>query len=287
MTTRFAPFASKGNTTVERKGEKSILPFLDPFQIYKPLKNLGQGSSSTAYLTVKDGNEYIMRVTKKTGNTYAYITQINIMRKLGDHPNVIQLVDFFEGDKLYYQVLEYGRCRDLDYYVKDDILSEGNTKDIIRGVARGLQHMHSKGIVHGDIKMQNIVIQCKRKGKDEVPKIIDFDLSFDTSIKPFRTEKYGTLNYMAPEILEQKEYNFPVDVWALGVLTYELLEGHLPVSDSFGSDDEIKEEIINMTSIPPTTYSSKEAIDFISSLLTYSMHDRPTIDEVLDMLWLQ
>jgi len=139
-------------------------------------------------------------------------------------------------------------------------------------------------VAHRDLKPENILMSSDSDTSD--CKIVDFGLSkiigpSQTSLDPF-----GTLSYVAPEVLLQKPYGKEVDVWSLGVITYLLLARVLPY------DDEDEREIARQTiqdavdfSFSPWEEKSKAAQDICRIMLEKNRHKRPTIEELLNQEW--
>lgn len=93
----------------------------------------------------------------------------------------------------------------------------------------GLYYLHSYGIMHRDLKLENIMMT--NKTEFSVPKLVDFGLAKILSPQETATEPFGTVGYAAPEILKKLPYNKIVDVWSLGVIIYVLLVGFMPFVD--------------------------------------------------------
>mmetsp|Transcript_18672 Transcript_18672/g.17787 ORF Transcript_18672/g.17787 Transcript_18672/m.17787 type:complete len:201 (+) Transcript_18672:250-852(+) len=168
--------------------------------------------------------------------------EIAIMKKL-EHPNVVQLyevIDDEEGDKLY-MVMDYGQFGEVmkwdtkNYYFapydpKKENFSEKDIKKIMRQCIRGLNYLHINGIVHRDIKPQNILITDRKKVK-----LGDFGVSHlfeEDNDKISKTE--GTYHFMAPECCDPDVDSFSgkaADVWALGVTLYCMVYKFLPFWD--------------------------------------------------------
>ena len=106
-------------------------------------------------------------------------------------------------------------------------------------MATALYYLHSFGVAHRDLKPENILMVSDNEDSDL--KIVDFGLSKIIGPNESSIDPFGTLSYVAPEVLLQKPYGKEVDVWSLGVITYLLLCGVLPF------DDEEKNEIARQT----------------------------------------
>lgn len=120
------------------------------------------------------------------------------------------------------------------------VLTEKRAKDLSHQIATALYYLHSFGIAHRDLKPENILMASDA---DEAQcKLVDFGLSKiigpnETSLDPF-----GTLSYVAPEVLLQKPYGKEVDIWSLGIITYLMLSRVLPFDDE--DDKEIARQTI-------------------------------------------
>ena len=91
------------------------------------------------------------------------------------------------------------------------------------GIADGLRYLHAKGIVHRDIKLENIMLS--NRNEEGIVRIADFGFSMRLVPEEAVTTALGTLGYMAPEMIKSQPYDFSVDVWSFGVLLYNLLSG--------------------------------------------------------------
>ena len=125
----------------------------------------------------------------------------------------------------------------MDYYEGSDIqrsmerrnisrLDEERLQSIAISVAEGLVYLHNKGIIHRDIKQENILLS--NQSDDAEPVICDFGFSIRLKDKKTCDQMCGTKGYMAPEILARKPYSFPVDIWSFGVMLYGLISEKLP-----------------------------------------------------------
>ena len=124
------------------------------------------------------------------------------------HPNIINLVDIFENSEYYYIVLDYMEGSDLFDYLqaRDFNLGEQRVKELTYQLVLGLKYLHNYGIVHRDLKLENIMMTDT--SEQSVPKLVDFGLAKMIGPNEKAEEPFGTLGYVAPEILEKKPYSF-------------------------------------------------------------------------------
>jgi aurora kinase len=140
-----------------------------------------------------------------------------------------------------YLILEYMEGGTLfDYMNQYEKLSETETVNFVREVTTAVKYLHDVNIAHRDIKPENIVISYG------IAKLCDFGWS--ARVQGSRKTYCGTFDYAPPEILERKEYDLSVDLWCLGVLTYELLTGKVP----FEHEERriVMQKIVNVSCVP-------------------------------------
>lgn len=163
-------------------------------------------------------------------------------------------------------------------------MTEPEAKRYIRQICEGLQHMHEANIVHLDIKPENILFETKSSPN---VKLVDFGLA--TKLDPDEVVKVSsaTVEFAAPEIVEQDSVGFATDMWAVGVLTYVILSGLSPFG---GVDDaETSENIKKCDPKFPSdgfTGISENGLDFIKKLLVKNKMSRMNVFEALDHPWL-
>lgn len=151
-------------------------------------------------------------------------------------------------------------------------------------MATAIYYLHSYGVAHRDLKPENILMSDD--SEDASLKLVDFGLSkiigpSETSLDPF-----GTLSYVAPEVLLQKPYGKEVDYWSLGVITYMLLSRVLPFDDE--DDKEIARQTIQEAadfSFHPWEKVSQAAKDVCKVLLEKNRHKRANLETVMRMEW--
>jgi polo-like kinase 4 len=149
------------------------------------------------------------------------------------HENIIALYDFFEDAENYYLCQEVANYGTLYRFLQiRGPLPQQDVRPLVLQLLRAVNYLHSRGIVHRDIKLSNILISEMSPDDPQVPtkvKLCDFGLA--TRIQHPDEEHYticGTPNYIAPEIASQQAHGLPVDLWALGVVFYCILLGRAP-----------------------------------------------------------
>ncbi|OZJ02349.1 hypothetical protein BZG36_04388 [Bifiguratus adelaidae] len=188
------------------------------------------------------------------------------------HPNIVTMNDYFEDEDHYYVEMNlHGNGMDLfDYIELNEGMSEREIKHMFRQIASAVQHLHKNGIVHRDIKDENVTLD--EKGNAQL-------IDFGSAAYLKKGKKYdtfcGTLDYAAPEVLQGKKYEGPPqDIWALGILLYTLIYKENP----FYNIDEIIARELQMP------YVLCE--DLIKRMLNRDVEKRPSIDQVLSHPWL-
>ena len=205
-----------------------------------------------------------------------------------EHPNIVNIYDVGSENGLYYIVMEYVEGITLKTYIeKKGQLSFKESASIAIQVARGIESAHNKNIIHRDIKPENVLMTSTDDNADI--RILDFGLSKILGPNEYCNEPYGTLSYVAPEVLLEKPYNKAVDMWSLGVTTYLLLSGGLPFDHA--NDDK---EIARQTISEPVPYKgtiwktiSPQAVDFINKLLVKDQNQRMTVKDALEHEWIK
>src|SRR3990167_6877221 len=148
--------------------------------------------------------------------------ECQIHRQLS-HPNIIKLHDFSKEGSSVELLMEYADLGDCAKLLREKKrLSESEALRIVFQVGKGLDYLHQMGIIHRDIKLENVL-----RLSNGLFKICDFGWCSPPSDRS-EERRVGTYEYMAPEVVSQKNYSTKIDMWSLGVLAFELLHGTTP-----------------------------------------------------------
>ena len=277
----------------------------DITQFYEVIKKIGEGAYGKIY-KVKNKQSGDIRAMKqitksKIPDINKFQTEIKIL-SLVDHPNIVRLFEVIEDDK-YFNLLQE-LCTGGELYKKSQTsqLKEKEIAKIFNQIMSAVAYCHEKGIVHRDLKLENILFASEEP--DSPIKLIDFGFSviFDknennkekaTDGSDFKRlglrrmkSKVGTLYYISPEIIKGN-YDEKCDIWACGVILYILICGYPPFS---GNTDK---EVYNLITQVKYDFDkeiwkniSKYAKELIKNMLTPAKN-RYTAKQVLACKWLE
>jgi calcium/calmodulin-dependent protein kinase I len=218
--------------------------------------------------------------------------EINILRVLGNHPAIIQLVDMDESMvstiRLVLELCDGGEL--YDRIQQKQFYPEQEAKVLIKNLLSAVGFIHSKGIMHRDLKPENILLSNKVSNTDI--KISDFGLAKISKDYPRRLPRShsicGSDFYLAPEVIKQEEYGREIDIWSVGVVCYVILSGSLPFFHNVLH--KLYRQIVERDlSFPEQAWKSvaKGAQDFILRLLQVRPGDRLTCDQGAIHPWLR
>lgn len=254
---------------------KKATGYSDLMDIYEVKEKLGNGKFGLVKLGVhkETGMKAAIKImSKKEMNNQdleLVKTEIEILR-ICQHPNIIRLIEVFENVDYVYAIMEYCQGGDLFSYIEKRgfRLPEQRACQIIHKLCAAIYYCHSYGVTHRDLKPENILMTDNTDEADI--RLLDFGLSKIIGPNETCTEPYGTLSYVAPEVLLEKPYNKAVDLWSIGITTYLLLAGCLPF-DHESSEREIARQTIH----DPVRWGSiwkklsNEAKSFVDSKFIY------------------
>jgi serine/threonine-protein kinase len=168
------------------------------------------------------------------------------------HPNVVQVRDFGHDDGAFYLVMERLEGETLSALLRRGPLPEVQARELGAGIADGVAAAHAQGIVHRDLKPGNVMLV------DGVPKIVDFGIAryFSGDDAITTGTRIGTPAYMAPEQLVGGLIAPCIDVWALGVVLFEMMAGRVPFETSGGASPQLVEPAPRLPAPASAAYAS-------------------------------
>jgi len=212
--------------------------------------------------------------------------EVEILKSL-DHSNIVKFLDFFEEGDFSYLVTEHISGGELyDRIVAKSFYDETQAKVLFETLLKAVKYLHDRKIVHRDLKPENLML--KDADNDINLAIIDFGFAAQTDGTETLTGPCGSLNYCAPEVLQEKPHGLPVDMWSCGVILYVMLSGCYPFED-----DDQRTLHHKITQGIFTFYEghraivSEDAKDLIRGLLSVDPLQRLTVDQALSHPWLQ
>ena len=257
---------------------------------YKLLKLLGEGSFGKAYLceNLSDNSHCVIKQIPLDGldeqekkETY---NEVLILKKV-NHSNIIKFIDVFKKSKPINTlniVTEYADDGDLNQKIeklrqKKSPLTEKEIINYLIQICLALNHIHKKKIIHRDIKSGNIFLT-----KGGLVKLGDFGISkgFKNTWEKAKS-KVGTPYYLSPEIINSKPYDSKSDIWALGVLLYEMMTFKMPFNAN--SLPALSLKILRGIYQCPSSYYSKDLINLVKQCLTIEPKRRPSAEMILKM----
>lgn len=257
-------------------------------------KLIGRGAYSEVFIARdKQRNELCaVKVLERSNGEHAKLIdrELAVLRML-NHANIVQIYDIFDSARETYVVMEYLAGGELlDLITESDHLSERNSKHVIREVLQAIQYLHARGIVHRDVKPENIL--CVNRAWPLRVKLTDFGLSkmvglpsSDGTERVMRSQ-CGTAYYLAPEIANNTPYSKPVDLWACGVVLYVMLAGKFPFYGD--TDEKFMRRLRAGVKFPDKEWAavSSDAKSLVRGLLDPKPESRLTAIQALQHRWL-
>ena len=259
----------------------------------KPLKRddfevgikLGKGKFGNVYCVRHKESGFIcaLKAMKKSDIIHyklerQFIREVEIQASL-NHPNIAKLYGYFYDEKRVYMLIEYMPYGELYKLLEaHGPFNDTMASYFIYQIADALEYLHQRRIIHRDIKPENILI-----GPNNQVKLTDFGWSI---INPYGTRRKtlcGTIDYLSPELITSKEYDQTVDIWALGVLMYELLVGSPPFEES---TKEMTYKRIMKVDIDFPTTMSLDAQNLIRRILATEPRNRLSLRDIKRHPWI-
>lgn len=200
---------------------------------YRIVKQIGRGGMADVYLAkdlILDGEEVAVKVLRTNYQTdpiavARFQREARAMAEL-DHPHIVRITDIGEEDGQQYLAMEYVAGLDLKRYIKEHYpLSNEEAVRIMGQILLAMRLAHARGIVHRDLKPQNILLT-----PDGTAKVTDFGIAVafaETSLTQTNS-MLGSVHYLSPEQARGSKATVQSDIYAMGIIFYEMLTGHIP-----------------------------------------------------------
>jgi p21-activated kinase 1 len=252
----------------------------DPTKLYRNLVKIGAGASGGVYTGYQVGSNHSVAIKQmdldKQPKKDLIINEILVMRA-SNHPNIVNYIDSFLYKNELWVVMEYMEGGSLTDVVTANLMSEGQIAAVSRETCQGLEHLHRHGVIHRDIKSDNVLLSLNGDIK-----LTDFGFCAqigDSGAK--RTTMVGTPYWMAPEVVTRKEYGHKVDIWSLGIMAIEMIEGEPP----YLNQNPLKALYLIATNGTPTIANPENLSsvfrDYLSKTLEVNVDKRPDASGLL------
>lgn len=252
---------------------------------YRLIKTIGKGNFAKVKLArhVPTDREVAIKIIDKTqlnpSSLNKLFREVKIM-KVTDHPNIVKLFEVIETEKTLYLVMEYASGGEVfDYLVAHGRMKEKEARAKFRQIVSAVQYCHQKGIVHRDLKAENLLLDA-----DLNIKIADFGFSNEFTLGNKLDTFCGSPPYAAPELFQGKKYDGPeVDVWSLGVILYTLVSGSLPFDGQ--NLKELRERVLRGKYRIPF-YMSTDCESLLKKLLVLNPAKRASLEAIMKDKWM-
>ncbi|KAG0294968.1 signal transducing kinase of the PAK [Linnemannia gamsii] len=259
---------------------QAICTDADPTKLYRNLVKIGQGASGGVYTAYQVGTNLSVAIKQmnleQQPKKDLIINEILVMKE-SSHKNIVNYIDSFLWRGDLWVVMEYMEGGSLTEVVTTNEMADPQIGAVCRETLLGLEHLHSKGVIHRDIKSDNVLLSLNGDIK-----LTDF--GFCAQLKESqgkRTTMVGTPYWMAPEVVTRKEYGPKVDIWSLGIMAIEMLEGEPP----YLNENPLRALYLIATNGTPALQNpeklSYEFKDFLAQCLEVDPEKRPTASELL------
>jgi len=268
---------------------------------YRKVQKIGQGSFGRIYLIEHEKTKvkYVLKEVDlcdlgadgKTDDEAKQeaLAEVYYLNKLHNHPNIVSIIECFESEKMkiLYIVMEYANGGDMENFIKERSQTrrpfpEYQIIDWLVQICLAIKHIHDRKILHRDIKTPNIFLM----EDNTVCKLGDFGIARSLAYTSDKAmTKIGTPFYMSPEICMEQAYNHKSDMWALGIVVYEMMCLRRPFD---GADMiALSDSIVHRRHRPLPLIYRPELRALVDAMLEKDPRKRPSVNQVLQLRFLQ
>ncbi|GMH34696.1 hypothetical protein BSKO_02557 [Bryopsis sp. KO-2023] len=256
---------------------------------YEHIRDLGSGNFGTARLmrSRESGELVAVKFIERGEKIDKNVEREIINHRMLCHPNIIAFRELFVTPDSLGIVMEYAAGGELfDRIVKAGRFSEDEARYFFQQLIHGVEFCHKSGVCHRDLKLENVLLDGSTK---PLLKICDFGYSKSSVLDSMPKTTVGTPAYIAPEVLQRKEYDGQIaDVWSCGVTLYVMLVGAYPFEDPHDPRNFRKtiQRIMSVRySFPPNLRVTRECLDVLEKIFVANPVDRITIADIKQHAW--